>query len=195
MSTGMANQSEILDAIETVEKYGSGDFIILHCVSGYPTPASEIHLNTINLLKQKFGVEVGLSDHTLGNTSAILSIGYGVKLIEKHFTKSRKDGGPDADFSMEPHELKELVEQTNIAFDALGTASFERRGPEQENLIFRRSIYVVEDIKAGEKLTKKNIRRIRPGYGMKPKYYEEIIGKEVKKDIEAGSPLLKEDLK
>ena len=193
LSTGMANENEIKEAIDTIIEYGSGDFILLHCVSGYPTPVEEINLDTITLLKKKFKCEIGLSDHTLGNTSAILSIALGAKVIEKHFTFDRSEGGPDAEFSMEPHELKDLSENISLAHKAIGVGSFEMKSAEESNIKFRRSIYVVNDIKKGDVFTKENIRRIRPGYGLEPKDYEKIIGLKAKRDLEEGNPLTKKD--
>jgi len=193
LSTGMANEKEIKEAIDTIIQYGSGDFILLHCVSGYPTPVEEINLDTITLLKKKFKCEIGLSDHTLGNTSAILSIALGAKVIEKHFTFDRSEGGPDAEFSMEPHELKDLSENISLAHKAIGVGSFEMKSAEESNIKFRRSIYVVNDIKKGDVFTKENIRRIRPGYGLEPKDYEKIIGLKAKRDLEEGNPLTKKD--
>ena len=193
LSTGMANEKEIKEAIDTIIQYGSGDFILLHCVSGYPTPVEEINLDTITLLKKKFKCDIGLSDHTLGNTSAILSIALGAKVIEKHFTFDRSEGGPDAEFSMEPHELKDLSESISLAHKAVGVGSFEMKSAEESNIKFRRSIYVVNDIKKGDVFTKENIRRIRPGYGLEPKDYEKIIGLKAKRDLEEGNPLTKQD--
>lgn len=193
LSTGMANEDEIEEAMNVVSKYGCGDFILLHCVSGYPTPVEEINLDTITLLKKKFKCEIGLSDHTLGNTSAILSIALGAKVIEKHFTFDRSEGGPDAEFSMEPHELKDLSENISLAHKAIGVGSFEMKSAEESNIKFRRSIYVVNDIKKGDVFTKENIRRIRPGYGLEPKDYEKIIGLKSKRDLEKGNPLTKKD--
>tara|TARA_B100001093_G_scaffold163411_1_gene155773 strand:+ start:211 stop:1227 length:1017 start_codon:yes stop_codon:yes gene_type:complete len=193
LSTGMANQKEIKEALDTIQTNGSGDFILLHCVSGYPTPVEEINLDTITLLKKKFQCEVGLSDHTLGNTSAILSIALGAKVIEKHFTFDRSEGGPDAEFSMEPHELKDLSESISLAHKAIGVGSFEMKSAEESNTKFRRSIYVVNDIKKGDVFTKENIRRIRPGYGLEPKDYEKIIGLKAIRDLEQGNPLTKKD--
>ena len=189
LSTGMADKEEIGEAINIVKEYGAGDFILLHCVSGYPTPVDQINLNTINLLKNTFKCNVGLSDHTIGNISAISSVALGVRLIEKHFTFSRDEGGPDAAFSMEPHELKALSRDVSIAYKAIGKKSFKKKKVEESNIKFRRSIYVVEDIKIGETFTKKNIRRIRPGYGLAPKYFEEVIGKRAKNNIEKGTAL------
>ena len=194
LSTGMANEKEIKEAIDVIHEYGSGDFILLHCVSGYPTPVEEINLDTITLLKKKFQCEVGLSDHTLGNTSAILSIALGAKVIEKHFTFDRSEGGPDAEFSMEPSELKNLCSSVEMAYEALGKGSFEMKKAEESNIKFRRSIYVVKDIKKGEKFTNNNIRRIRPGYGIPPKKYVDIIGLNASRDLERGSPLIEKDI-
>jgi pseudaminic acid synthase len=188
-STGMANEEEIHEAVEVMNKYGCGEIVLLHCVSGYPTPADQINLETINLLKNKFKTEVGLSDHTIGNTSAILSVAYGVKVIEKHYTLKRSDGGPDAEFSMEPSELKDLVKNVKIASKSIGRASFERKKAEESNIKFRRSIYIVKDIKKGEKLRENNIRRIRPGFGLPPKYYNEVLGKTINKDVKKGTAL------
>ena len=151
------------------------------------------YLDTITLLKKKFKCEIGLSDHTLGNTSAILSIALGAKVIEKHFTFDRSEGGPDAEFSMEPHELKDLSENISLAHKAIGVGSFEMKSAEESNIKFRRSIYVVNDIKKGDVFTKENIRRIRPGYGLEPKDYEKIIGLKAKRDLEEGNPLTKKD--
>jgi len=189
LSTGMANEVEIDEAVEVVKKYGCGDFVLLHCVSGYPTPIDQINLDTINLLRQKFRTEIGLSDHTLGNVSAIMSIAYGVKIIEKHFTLKRDDGGPDADFSMEPEELRTLSRNVRDAHDAIGEGSFARKDAEKSNAKFRRSLYIVEDIKKGEIFTKKNLRKIRPGYGLPPKLFDEIIGKKTNQDIKRGTAL------
>jgi pseudaminic acid synthase len=194
LSTGMADEQEITEAIEVVKTFGCGDFMLLHCVSGYPTPADQINLDTIALMKDTFNCEVGLSDHTLGNTSAILSIGLGAKLIEKHFTFDRSEGGPDAEFSMEPHELKDLCSSISTAYKAIGKGGFEMKPAEESNIKFRRSIYVVQDIQQGEKFDKENIRRIRPGYGLHPKNYEDIIGLTATKNLERGTPLSKVDI-
>ncbi len=194
LSTGMANEDEISDAINIVKKYGNGDFILLHCVSGYPTPVDQINLNTITLLRNKYNCHVGLSDHTLGNTSAVLSVALGAKVIEKHFTFKRSEGGPDAEFSMEPDELKDLSSSIKMAHKALGKGSFEMKSAEESNIKFRRSIYVVENIKKGDVFTTQNIRRIRPGYGLPPKDFNTILGKKAGKDLSKGSPLRLDDI-
>ncbi len=188
-STGMANEEEIFEAVEVMNKYGCGEIVLLHCVSGYPTPIDQINLETIKLLEEKFGTLIGLSDHTIGNTSAVLSVAYGVKVIEKHYTLSRDDGGPDAEFSMEPSELKDLVKNVEIASKSIGRASFERKEAEKSNVKFRRSIYIVKDLKKGETLSKDNIRRIRPGFGLPPKYFNDVVGKKINKDVEKGTAL------
>ena len=161
----------------------------MHCVSGYPTPVDQINLDTIRLLKERFQCQIGLSDHTLGNESALISIAYGVKVIEKHFTLSREDGGPDADFSMEPHELKDLCKKAKLVHKSIGKASFEKKKAEVENIKFRRSIYIIKDLKKGEELDETNIRRIRPGYGLAPKYFDDVLGKKVNSDVEKGTAL------
>jgi N-acetylneuraminate synthase len=188
-STGMANEEEIGEAVDVIKQYGCGELVLLHCVSGYPTPAEQINLETISLLKNKFKTEVGLSDHTIGNTSAILSVAYGVKVIEKHYTLKRSDGGPDAEFSMEPSELKDLVKNVEIASKSMGRASFERKKAEESNIKFRRSIYIVKDMKKGEQLKEDSIRRIRPGFGLPPKYYNQVLGKTLNIDVEKGTAL------
>ena len=180
----MANEQEIHDALDVIKNEGVDDIVLLHCVSGYPTPIDQINLSTIDLLKKTFEVEVGLSDHTLGNLSSLLALAYDVKVIEKHFTLNREDGGPDAAFSMEPEELKSLSNDLKLGYLAKGKPSFDRKLAEEENVKFRRSLYVVDDIKKGEIFTNINVRRIRPGYGISPKFYDEIIGKKAKKDIE-----------
>ncbi|RCK30555.1 pseudaminic acid synthase [Thalassospira lucentensis] len=194
MSTGMANKQEISDALELLHKYGNGEVMLLHCVSGYPTPAEQMNLNAIGVLKSEFGCSVGLSDHTLGNQAAIAAVALGAEVIEKHFTLRRADGGPDAAFSMEPEELAALVRDCKTVYDALGNGAFDLVAAEQENVKFRRSIYAVKSIKAGEAFSQDNIRRIRPGFGLEPKYFDLVLGKLALRDFSAGDPLTKADL-
>lgn len=194
ISTGMANEREIFEALEVVNSFGSKDYVLLHCVSGYPTPIDEINLETIPLLRKTFNCEIGLSDHTLGNLSATLSVAYGVKVIEKHFTLDRTEGGPDAEFSMEPDELMDLSKSLNQASKALGKASFDKKAAEESNIRFRRSIYITKDIKKGELFTADNIKRIRPGFGLEPKYYNKVLGQTSSRDISFGEPLLLSDI-
>lgn len=188
LSTGMANLEEINDAVTAIEKYHQ-NYVLLHCVSGYPTPADQTNLKTIVDMKSRFNCLIGLSDHTLGNTTAFVGIALGARVIEKHFTKSREEKGPDSAFSLEPKELKQLCQESKAAWESLGSAGYERKKVEQTSLKFRRSIYFTEDIKQGEVITKSNTRRIRPGYGLSPKYYNDILGHKVKYDIKRGTPV------
>ncbi len=189
ISSGMADQSEIQEALEVIRNEGISDLVLLHCVSGYPTPIDQINLSTINLLRDTFNIEIGLSDHTLGNVSALMSMAYGVKVIEKHYTLSRADGGPDAAFSMEPDELRSLSNDLKEGYLATGTPSFKRKSVEESNVKFRRSLYVIKDMKKGETFSEDNIRRIRPGYGLSPKFFDDIIGKISNQEIERGTPI------
>ncbi len=189
MSTGMANQQEIQQAIDTARDAGCNELLILHCISGYPTPIAGANLASITRLKTDFDVAVGLSDHTLGVTAAITGVALGAVVVEKHFTLNRDDGGPDAAFSLEPDELKLLCQSTRDAWSALGKGDYSTKDAEKPNLKFRRSIYVVQDIKQGEQLSEQNIRRIRPGFGLPPKHFDEVIGKTVNRDVARGTAL------
>jgi len=189
ISTGMASLEEISEAVQTARDSGCHDLVLLHCISSYPAPVEQSNLRTITDLAKKFGVISGLSDHTLGTKVAIASVALGGSVIEKHVTLSRQDKGPDSEFSLEPKELKRLCEESKDIWLALGKASYHLKPAEEANIIFRRSIYVVKDIKAGEVFTSENIRRIRPGYGLAPKYYEELMGKKTKVDIKQGTAL------
>lgn len=186
MSTGMASEEEISEALETARSSGCNSLLLFHCISSYPAPIEQANLNQILNLKNKFGVSVGLSDHTIGNTAAITAVALGACAIEKHFTISRNDKGPDSEFSAEPNELKELVNATRDAWSALGSKSFTRPSAESGSKVFRRSIYFVSDIKSGDKIKSTDIRRIRPGFGLPPKYFDTVIGKTVIKDVERG---------
>ena len=176
MSTGMASLNEIREAIDTAKANGCTKIAIFHCISSYPTPLKEANIQAILKLKKEFNVHVGLSDHTLGNTASLVATSLGAPLIEKHFTLSRKDGGVDSPFSLEPHELVKLIKDINLAFSALGTKNNIRSNVETQNKSFRRSLYFVDDIKKGEIITKLHVRRIRPGLGLPPKYYKNVIG-------------------
>ncbi|MFC1891396.1 pseudaminic acid synthase [Thermodesulfobacteriota bacterium] len=189
ISTGMGNLEEISEAVETAREGGCEEIILLHCISGYPTPFEQSNLRTIPDLANKFDVIVGLSDHTLGTAVSVASVALDACVIEKHVTLSRKDSGPDTEFSLEPSELKKLCIDSKIAWEALGTAGYDRKTVEEESIKFRRSIYAIRNIRAGEKLTSKNIRRIRPGFGLSPKYYEKILGSTAKVDILRGTRL------
>ena len=189
ISTGMANKEEIQEAVDVAREKGNNELILLHCISGYPTPVEQSNLMTIPDMKNCFNLPVGLSDHTLGIEVSIASVALGASVIEKHVTLDASDKGPDSEFSLEPDELNSLCVKCKSAWEALGSAGYERKPVEKDNIKFRRSIYVIRDIDSGEVLTKENIRRIRPGYGLPPKYFNELIGKRVKYRIEKGSPL------
>ncbi|WP_404936074.1 pseudaminic acid synthase [Pseudoalteromonas sp. 0303] len=189
MSTGMANLAEIEEAIKTARENGCDDLVVLHCISAYPAPYEQANLATIPDLANKFDVISGLSDHTLGTVVSVASIALGACLIEKHFILDRNDKGPDSSFSIEPDELKRLVEDTEAAHAAIGNAGYERKPVEEQNARFRRSLYIVKDINEGELLTEAHVRRIRPGYGLAPKHFDDVIGKKATKFIERGTPV------
>lgn len=189
MSTGMSSLAEIDEAVEAFRSGGGRDLILLHCISAYPAPAEQANLRRLAALRQRYDCAIGLSDHTLGVEVAIASVALGACLIEKHFTLRRADGGPDSAFSIEPAELRRLVDGARIAHAALGDGSEARSAAESANLMFRRSIYVVEDIRQGEALTTKNIRIIRPGFGLPPKEYPDLLGRRARVPIVKGTAL------
>lgn len=189
ISTGMANLEEIGDAVATARRSGAGGTILLHCISGYPTPAEEANLRTIPDLIRRYDSPVGLSDHTLGTEVAVASVALGACVIEKHVTLDRAEGGPDAAFSLEPDELATLVRTCRTAWAALGRASYERAPSEQDNAIFRRSLYVVRDIAEGDVFTKENVRSIRPGFGLAPRHLGEVLERRAARDLRRGTPL------
>ncbi len=189
MSTGMADVGELFDAVKAARSAGCKDLILLKCTSSYPAPPEEINLRTIEHMRELFGVQVGLSDHTMGLGVAVASVAMGATVIEKHFTLRRADGGVDSAFSMEPQELKLLVEETQRAQLAVGKVNYGLTANENKSRVFRRSVYVVKDVRAGEPLTEENIRIIRPGHGMAPKHFEEVMGRSAKTDLQRGTPL------
>lgn len=189
ISTGMANEEEIREAVETAKNAGCKELVVLHCVSGYPAPASDYNLATIPDMAKRFNVLTGLSDHTIDNTTAITSVALGACLIEKHVTLDRNGGGPDDSFSLEEPELKQLCDDSKTAWAATGSVNYERKESEKGNMIFRRSLYVVKDVAAGETFTHENVRSIRPGFGLAPKYLHEVIGKKAKVTISSGTAL------
>lgn len=189
MSTGMATLEEIEEAVEAAKTAGCEQIALLKCTSNYPTNPKDSHLRTIPYLKERFQVEVGLSDHTLGVAAAVTSVALGATIIEKHFTLSRAEGGVDADFSLEPHEFKTLVDEVNVAHQALGQVRLGPTESEMPSLNHRRSLYVTQDIEAGEVLTENNIRAIRPGLGLLPKHYNTVLGKKACSPISRGTPL------
>ena len=183
ISTGMADAEEIDEAIAAAREGGCRELAILHCVSGYPAPAADYNLRTIPDLIERTGEIVGLSDHTLDNTTAITSVALGARIIEKHFMLARSDGGPDSAFSLEPPELKALCQGARTAFEALGTVNYGRKSSEQGNVKFRRSLYIVQDLKAGDTLTAEAVRSVRPGYGLAPKHLDAVLGRRLKTDV------------
>jgi len=189
LSTGMAAISEIREAINTSRKAGAKEIILLRCVSSYPTKPEEMNLRTIPDMKELFGCPVGLSDHSLGIGVSVCAVALGADVIEKHFTLSRKIKTADNFFSIEPQELKELVENVRIAEKALGKAQHKLTENEKKSRIYRRSLFAVENIKQGEFLTEENVKSIRPAYGLKPRYIATILGKKAKRDIKKGTPL------
>ena len=188
ISTGMAATEEIADAVAAV-RAEAGDYALLHCVSGYPTPAEEANLARIPALAASYDAPIGLSDHTLGTEVALAAVALGAAIIEKHVTLARADGGPDAAFSLEPHELAALVKGARTTFAALGSADYGHAASERGNMVFRRSLYAVADIAAGEELTHANVRSIRPGYGLAPKYLPELLGRRATRAIARGTPM------
>ena len=189
MSTGMADLAEIAEAVTAARDAGCERLALLHCVSGYPAPPADCNLRTIPHLAEAFGVTTGLSDHTLGIAVPVAAVALGASLIEKHVTLSRADGGPDAAFSLEPAELKAMVDGVRTAHAALGRVDYTLKDSERGNVSFRRSLYAVADIAAGETLTEANIRSIRPGHGLAPKHLPALIGRTARTDIPRGTAL------
>jgi len=189
ISTGMADDEEIQEAIDAAREGGCKELAILHCVSGYPAPASDYNLRTIPDMIQRFGSVTGLSDHTLDNTTAIASVALGASIIEKHFTLDRSGGGPDDSFSMEPQELGALCRDTKTAWQALGRIDYGRKSSEQGSVKFRRSLYFVKNLKAGDVVTPDAVRSVRPGFGIAPKYIDMVIGATVSCDVIKNTPV------
>jgi len=192
ISTGMADAEEIQEAVEAARDGGCKELAILHCVSGYPAPAADYNLRTVPDMIERFGLVTGLSDHTLDNTTAIASVALGASIIEKHFTLDRRGGGPDDSFSLEPTELGELCRGARTAWEALGRVDYGKKSSEKGNTKFRRSLYFVEDIRAGETITRESIRSVRPGFGMAPRLLEKIIGRRVLCDVSKNTPVTPE---
>jgi len=189
ISTGMANLEEITEAVEVVKECGCTDIALLHCISSYPAPLEQSNLKVIEDLRNKFNLTVGLSDHTMGVIASVTSVALGASIIEKHFTLDRTDKGPDSDFSIEPNELSDLCKLSKDAWKALGKADYRIKDAESNNIKYRRSIYVVKDMSPGDVITRENIRRVRPGYGIMPKHFDSVIGKSVNRKIQKGQPL------
>jgi pseudaminic acid synthase len=189
ISTGMASLAELDETVRTVHEAGCHDLILLKCTSSYPATPVESHIRTLPHLRDLFGCEVGLSDHTLGIGVPLAAVALGATVIEKHFTLARSDGGVDSVFSLEPDEMKALVVESERAWQALGEIRYGRTEGEKKSIQFRRSLYVTQDMKAGEAFTAENLRAIRPGYGLPPKYYDTFIGKRVRQDVRKGTPI------
>jgi N-acetylneuraminate synthase len=189
ISTGMADAEEIQEAIDAAHEGGCKELAILHCVSGYPAPAEDYNLRTISDMMQRFGLVTGLSDHTLDNTTAITSVVLGAAIIEKHFTLSRNGGGPDDSFSLEPADLAALCRDSKTAWAALGRVDYGRKSSEQGNAKFRRSLYFVKDLRAGERVSSDAVRSVRPGFGAAPKHLSEVLGKRLREDVKANTPV------
>jgi len=189
ISTGATTWEEIEELVEVVKKTGNTSLTLLVCTSAYPADPVDSHINRITTLQKSFGVDVGLSDHTLGIGVSLAAIGMGARVIEKHLTLKRSDGGPDAAFSLEPNEFKNLVEEGNRAFTSLGNSEWSIQNSEKESRRLRRSLYITDDVKAGDKITVSNLRAIRPGEGCSPKFLQELLGRKFKKDFERGTPM------
>ena len=194
ISTGLASAGEIDEAIAAARSVGCKQLAILHCVSGYPAPASDYNLRTITDMYQRFGIVTGLSDHTISNITALASVSLGSSIIEKHFTLNRFGGGADDSFSMEPEDLAALCRDSRTAWEAMGVISYERKSSEIENIKFRRSLYFVKDLNAGDVITRDSIRSVRPGYGLPPKFLNSVIGMRVLKPVFLGDRVQLKDL-
>ncbi|MBO9469656.1 pseudaminic acid synthase [Endozoicomonas sp. G2_2] len=188
ISSGMASEAELEEAVFSARDAGCKDLVLLHCISSYPAPMEQANLRQINELAKRFGTLTGLSDHTLGTTASVAAVALGACIIEKHFTLRRADKGPDSDFSLEPHELERLCRDSYDAWAALGKAGFNRQPAEKRNELFRRSVYFVRDVEKGAKVKASDIRRIRPSLGLAPKYYEQLIGKRLNTNVTRGTP-------
>lgn len=189
ISTGMSNLGEINDAVRTARDNGCEQLVLLHCVSCYPAPDEDSNVRTVPHLGDAFGVVSGLSDHTFGSAVSVASIALGGSVVEKHFTLARADGGPDSAFSLEPDEFRALVTDCKRAWRSLGSVSYDLQGSERGSTVFRRSLYVVEDIAEGEEITPRNVRSIRPGFGLPPKHLPNVMGARAVRDLKRGTAL------
>lgn len=194
ISTGMADAEEIEDAITAARDGGCKQLAILHCVSGYPAPATDYNLRTIPDMIRRFGLVTGLSDHTLDNATAITSVALGASIIEKHFTLDRNGGGPDDSFSLEPAEMAALCHGARTAWEAMGRIDYGRKSSEQGSVKFRRSLYFVKDMVAGDRINMESIRSVRPGFGLPPKYLNSLIGKQLRRSVARNTPVTPDDI-
>jgi N-acetylneuraminate synthase len=195
MSTGMASEEEVSEALETARTAGAKDILLFHCISSYPAPLDQANLIMVQTLRKRFEVEVGLSDHTIGPIASIASVALGAVAIEKHFTISRSDKGPDSEFSIEPNELRGLVDDSIATWRSLGTEEFQRAAVEAPSLQFRRSVYFVKDLPAGAVISLEDIKRIRPGFGALPKLSESFVGQVLKENVLRGTAATAELIK
>lgn len=186
MSTGMASLEEVAEAVECCKVNGNSQLLLFHCISSYPASTRDSNLLNIKALKNEFNIEVGLSDHTTNNLASALAISLGAVAIEKHFKLNDEDCGPDSSFSLLPSELESLITECNLVKSAMGSSAFGRAKSESENKVFRRSIYFIKDLKAGHIITSNDIKRIRPGFGLEPKFFNQIIGMKLASDVERG---------
>ena len=189
ISTGMASIAELDEMVQTIRDAGCEQFVLLKCTSTYPATPENSNVLTIPHMRKLFNCEVGLSDHTMGIGASVAAVAHGATVIEKHFTLNRADGGVDSAFSMEPEEMKQLVIETERAWQSLGKVTYGPIEVEKSSIMYRRSLYIAEDMKKGEILTKKNLRIVRPGLGLAPKYYETLLGRKVNKDLKKGTAL------
>jgi len=189
ISTGMATVAELDVTVRAARAAGCADLVLLKCTSTYPASPENTNISTIPHMRELFDCQIGLSDHTMGTGVSVAAVALGAVAVEKHFTLARADGGVDSAFSLEPAEFAALVTETKRAWQALGKVSYGPTSAEAASLKYRRSLYIVEDMRAGEKLTEKNLRRIRPGYGLPPAHYEEVLGRAVTRDVGRGTPL------
>ena len=189
ISTGMATFAELDETVDAARSAGCNDLVLLKCTSTYPSTPDDSNILTIPEMRSRYGCEIGISDHTMGIGVSVAAVALGATVIEKHFTLQRSDGGVDSAFSMEPQEMAQLVIETERAWQSMGKVQHGPTEKEKASLVFRRSLYVVAEIKAGEKLSSVNVRAIRPGNGIAPKFYDEVIGKTAKRDISRGTPL------
>lgn len=189
MSTGMSNLDEIREALGVALKFGCGEVLLFHCISSYPTPIEDSNLLTLEILSREFGVCVGLSDHTKSNIAAVVSIGLGAVAIEKHFKLSEDSEGVDASFSLDPNQFRNLVDDCNHAWKSIGSTEFSRPPSEEGMKKFKRSLYFMNNLKKGARITPADIRSIRPGYGLAPKYFDSIVGRVLSCDVEIGDPV------
>ena len=189
MSTGMSTLGEIEQAVQTIKNAGNSQFALLRCASAYPAITDGMNIKTMQNMEQIFQVPVGLSDHSMGSVGAVTAVALGAKIIEKHFCMDRSIENPDSSFSMNPAEFAQMVKDIRQAEKAIGTVKYGVSRQEESNIVFRRSIFCVQDIKKGEKLSEQNVRIIRPGYGLEPKYYPQVLGQRALRDIKRGTPL------